>query len=275
MIGAKCSSRNPAKAIKTTADFDLFLAGSQDSLCYFSFLKDEKKIRLIGADPIPKQAVDCLVFDEIEGDDYKLAICIFKSGTVAGYRCDRRRKLEILFHFSLQDVPVRILPMTVEKQPSSLAGQDSSSLALTLQSFDIPWDASNCGQSLVIVTRTNCRCSILRISEEMFRLLKELQGILMILPSTKPILGGDINTFQSAKECGEFACAALNMDFLGQFVELSNAEKQDVCSRFKSPFRFKDAATHLSSPGEKSLANVYLGFKEIECILYRLSRKLM
>ncbi|KAJ3338839.1 hypothetical protein HDU91_001104, partial [Kappamyces sp. JEL0680] len=59
IIGCKSSARTPSSAIKTTEDYDIYSANSLDSLCYFQLVREEKKMRLLASEKLPRECLDC------------------------------------------------------------------------------------------------------------------------------------------------------------------------------------------------------------------------
>ena len=166
------------------------------------------------------------------------------------------------------DLPLKIFPMIFEKQHSNLAHNESD-LFIEFQPFDIPW-GPDFDEPLVIITKSNARCTMLRISDDMYLLLKKLQDVMQLQPATKPFLGGNIDT-RYESECGD-AKNALDIDFLYQFLILDSSIKRSIFDQFESAFQFRDVDG--VSRGEKSLSTMYLDVKDVENIVYRLFRKL-
>ena len=248
MIGGRSIARDVAKSIKTTTEQDIYVAGAQESLAYYSFVREEKKIKFISSDSKSRSALDCWPIVN-EFDTEKVVICTFKSGAIAGFRFDQSKVLQVLFSFNSHALPIKILPASCVMTPNSVISPHNASILYS--DCDIPWD-TNISGPLMALSVCNTRVAMLRISDEVYSVLEKVRDVMLQYPATKPFLG--ISKAFETSEYGE-CMNAVDGRFLGQFLELRDEEKQEICNLVTQP----------KIP--------YKNWKDVESLIYRLCEK--
>jgi len=259
MIGAKISSRSEATSIWTSG-LDIYLAGSQDSVCHYVFSKEERKFKFIASDTKPKETLDCIsVTDAI--DESLTIFATFKSGEFVGYTQNQKKTLTPSLSINLNEICHRIQFVGLRKLKAEYMTTHFDNMRL--MDFVIPWESDKIKTPIVLTSSLNTRFYVWRISTQLFDLLHKICTLMLDFNSTRPLLLGSWEGFRKTDQ-GSMTNVIDGL-FLSQYLHLPYEKKEVVVK--KLPIIEKPLVLELCSPGERLIFHRSLQVSDVETII--------
>ncbi|KAI3798383.1 hypothetical protein L1987_33658 [Smallanthus sonchifolius] len=212
-----------------TTHFTTIAVGDcRDGVLFYAYYEDAKKVEQLYSDPVQRLVADCLLvnIDTAVVSDRMGSIAILSGSHHSGDNASPECNLKVCSSFYVGEIA-----MSIRKGSFSykLLADDE------MRDGDIASSIMDLSQSSIVAsTLLGSIIIFIPISRDEYELLEDVQSRIAEHSLTAPILSNDHGEFRS-RQSPAGAGKILDGDMLGQFLELTNAQQEDILAVPEDP----------------------------------------